>query len=33
MIMSIKSSVSNDYNIKNKEKHVLWAHHSFENHH
>ena len=33
IIMSSKSSVYNEYNIKNNEKHVLWAQRSFQNHH
>ena len=31
--MSIKSSFYDEYDIKNNEKHVLWAQRSFQNHH
>ena len=31
--MSVKSSFYNEYDIKNNEKHVLWAQRSFQNHH
>ena len=31
--MSVKSSFYNEYDIKNNEKHVLWAQCSFQNHH
>ena len=31
--MSVKSSFYNEYDIKNNEKHVLWAQRSFKNHH
>ena len=33
IVMSVKSSFYNDYDIKNNEKHVLWAQRSFQNHH
>ena len=33
IVMSIKSSFYNEYDIKNNEKHVLWAQRSFQNHH
>ena len=31
--MSVKSSFYNEYDIKNNEKHVLWAQRSFQIHH
>ena len=33
IVMSVKSSFYNEYDIKNNEKHVLWAQRSFQNHH
>ena len=33
IVMSVKSSFYNEYDIKNNEKHVLWAQRSFKNHH
>ena len=31
--MSVKSSFYNEYDVKNNEKHVLWAQHTLQNHH
>ena len=33
IVMSVKSSFYNEYNIKNNEKPVFWAQRSFQNHH
>ena len=33
IVMSVKSSFYNEYDIKNNEKHVLWVQRSFQNHH
>ena len=33
IVMSVKSSFYHEYDIKNNEKHVLWAQRSFQNHH
>ena len=33
IVMSVKSSFYNEYDIENNKKHVLWAQRSFQNHH